>query len=363
MNLASSTLANPVATASLADTAPGCERHEFSKAPGYTIGAAWNQDGTKLFVPNPLDGRILVFTATGQHVRDWLRPGEGPGEFNRPYLVQQSSDGFTIQDGLYRLHWFDQLLRPLRTVDLRTLQVTGVHRLSINAFVLQNSTLIGFGTVQQESWHRGVFRVQLTPQAQWLGIEPEVAPSSIADEYTRLTGPLLARAGENAYFLQQGIPAALVQVHPDPLRLRAFPAGFESLQDLPPERGPQGSVIRLRFLESQRLAVAVFGRGDFLYLLTRQPSDAPDGGTRWLLHQVDPKADVIVKTRVLPTTAAHLVVAPGPRWALLEKGRMDAQGRQELKTMVLLPANWIEDPEVSILDAPPSNLCTKHDSK
>ena len=43
-----------------------------------------------------LDPRILVFEATGAFVREFGRPGEGPGEFNLPLSMGVMRDGTTV---------------------------------------------------------------------------------------------------------------------------------------------------------------------------------------------------------------------------------------------------------------------------
>ena len=47
----------------------------------------------------------------------------------------------------------------------------------------------------------------------------------------------------------------------------------------------------------------------------------------------------------LPTQANHVVLAPGPvNWAVIEKGPVIQSGNQAIKSMLLLPSSWIEEP-------------------
>ncbi|RMH25195.1 MAG: hypothetical protein D6692_11605, partial [Planctomycetota bacterium] len=85
----------------------------------------------------------------------------------------------------------------------------------------------------------------------------------------------------------------------------------------------------------------LYGWKDYLYVLTREPRE--DGGTRWSLHRIDPRADKLGRTVVLPTRSAHVVLAPGPRyWAVVEKGSVEADGGQTLDGLLLVPSSWIE---------------------
>ncbi len=100
--------------------------------------------------------------------------------------------------------------------------------------------------------------------------------------------------------------------------------------------------ILYKALEHSTSAVALYGRGAYLYLLTRKASGQ---GPLWQLWQIDPQRDTIVRSMTLPTRANHLLLAPGPiSWAVIEKGPVIQPGSQAIKSMLLLPSPWIEDP-------------------
>ena len=100
--------------------------------------------------------------------------------------------------------------------------------------------------------------------------------------------------------------------------------------------------VLYKSLERSTSAVRLYGRGNFLYLLTRKPAGQ---GTSWQLWQIDPRRDTIVRSLTLPTQANHVYLAPGPlHWAVIEKGAVIQSGSQAIHSMLLLPSSWIENP-------------------
>jgi hypothetical protein len=128
-----------------------------------------------------------------------------------------------------------------------------------------------------------------------------------------------AAAGETPYALEFGEPSHLLNLRTGQ-RLKAFPPGFERLPKLPQIGGEEESRGRLRVIDMSTLPVALYGRGAYLYLLTREQQ--PQKKPLWRLHRIDPKKDVLLDSVVLPTTATYLELAPGPAsWAILEESR------------------------------------------
>src|SRR5205085_7051709 len=128
-----------------------------------------------------------------------------------------------------------------------------------------------------------------------------------------------ALASGSPYALRFDEPSYILDAR-NARRLNAFPRGFDRLPSLPKNTGEDSAVPRARMIEAATIPVALYGRGTFLYLLTRQPQAK---GTLWRLHRIDPKKDTILGSTTLPTSAANLVLAPGPAsWAVLEESSL-----------------------------------------
>jgi hypothetical protein len=91
-------------------------------------------------------------------------------------------------------------------------------------------------------------------------------------------------------------------------------------------------------IERSKMPVGLYGWEGFLFVLTREP--AQGGGTRWMIHKIDPRKDAVVGSSQIPTRANHLTVVPGPKkWAFLEKGRVQDWGRQRNDRVLFVPAS------------------------
>jgi hypothetical protein len=105
--------------------------------------------------------------------------------------------------------------------------------------------------------------------------------------------------------------------------LDAFPQRFARVPMLPRRRQGLGDEALLQSaVETSTFAAGLYAEGGWLYVLGREA--LPGGATRWTLTAIDPVADRLVGTAVLPTEAPALVVAPGSReWAFVELGRVE----------------------------------------
>lgn len=81
---------------------------------------AFAQNGHILIVDGYENARILEYTADGQRIREWGRPGTGPGEFHLPHAIQVSQDGIVYvadrENG--RIEEFNMQGRFLKEIDL-----------------------------------------------------------------------------------------------------------------------------------------------------------------------------------------------------------------------------------------------------
>jgi hypothetical protein len=94
-------------------------------------------------------------------------------------------------------------------------------------------------------------------------------------------------------------------------------------------------------MERSTSVAGIYGSQRFLHVLVRLVlSDS--GEKTWTLIRIDPQRDLIVGETVLPISAPHILVIPGPQyWAFVEKGRVRAFGEQEADSLLLVPSAWI----------------------
>jgi hypothetical protein len=107
--------------------------------------------------------------------------------------------------------------------------------------------------------------------------------------------------------------------------------------------GPSDEPARYNEIEQRTMPVGLYGKGRFLYLLTREPG-RDRHGTVWLLHKIDPRSGGALGSVRLPTEAPHISLVTAPEnWYILEEGRATEKGELPVTSMVDLPAEWIED--------------------
>ena len=137
-----------------------------------------------------------------------------------------------------------------------------------------------------------------------------------------------------------------------------FPDDFRSRPRFERQKhwtGPERSTRFLKTLENSKTAMGLYSWGGSLYLLAKK-AITRDRETAWWLIKLDPRTGVESGRVRLPTTAAHLSIVPGDFWALIEKGPVAGIGPyktpyRRTDSMVLVPADWLEDPHAGRLHA------------
>ena len=109
--------------------APADARGDWLSESEYQIGDAWEgpavfglvpylrvtADGRRVFVVEPQESRVSVWTPDGQLLLNVGRSGEGPGDFAFPYRIHLDDSWFYVRDGV-RFTYFSYGGRLLRTV-------------------------------------------------------------------------------------------------------------------------------------------------------------------------------------------------------------------------------------------------------
>jgi hypothetical protein len=270
-------------------------------------------------------------------------PTEGGVDFSRPLDLQPATGGFVLLDGTDRLLWLDADGHPNRALRLPDdLDVEGAEVAGLPELTTVGDDVFGLYYQAGKGGHwRGWVHIDPTTG----GLERLLSDDKDARRarLNALTHPLVATAGGTAYALLHGDPPAILSLGEPPHRLQsAFPPGSWRLPTVPERGGPDTTVAAFRALAVTPMPLALYGRGPYLYLLTRR---RVDGAPHWQLHQIDPRRDRLLRSLDLPTTAAHLFLVPGDDvWAIVEKGEIVTPGEQEVESILLLPASWIEKP-------------------
>lgn len=324
---------------------PACRRIALSPQPGQITSMTWSLDGRELILTDGEKHELIRYTPEGRLIGKVEKPSFLGGDY-KPAQVHPTANGFLVRNGAYDWIWLDRDFKPLRSVG-PSLPKFAV----INEVLVREDQLAGFGSFRKEdgSWGFGILQVRLSPRLGLEKVVEEVPYASKGGDLNSASVFISALASGSAYALRFEEPSYLLDVGKG-RRLKAFPQGFDRLPSLPRNTGEDATVPRARVLEASTIPVALYGRGPFLYLLTRQPR-APSK-TLWRLHRIDPGKDTILDSFTLPTEAANLGLASGPAfWAILEESSLVPSGRLHSGSLLLVPATVVDQGGT----APPCN--------
>jgi len=313
-----------------------CRRIVLAQRPGQVSSMVWDPDGRELVLTDVTTRQLLRYSPGGALLGAVEKPTSYKREF-KPTQVHARPEGFLVRSGARDWIWFDRGFGFLRAV----VQAAPPGFTLINEVWGKADRLTGFGSFRKESgaWSWGFLQARFdVPGAEGLRVLHEVSYQSKGGDLALLLTTVTAMAGETPFALRFDEPSYILNLD-NGERLRAFPAGFDRLPDLPKNEGEESASRRLRVVDASSLPVALYGQGNFLYLLTREPKSASH---RWRLHRIDPSRDRLLDSVILPTAAPFLEMAPGPTsWALLEESRGDA-GRLQGEGLLLIAISAID---------------------
>jgi hypothetical protein len=273
------------------------------------------------------DGQVLVMTDVASHQMLRYRPlrlsavGPPPSytkEF-KPSQVHATPEGFVVRSSAYDWIWFTRDFKPTQRSSSQDIPARFA---LINEAWLGLNNLAGFGSFRKDdgSWSWGFLQVSVAgPAPKVLKVVKEVSYQTKGGDLALVLTDVSAAAGETPYALQFDEPSYLLNLRTGQ-PLKAFPPGFEHLPKLPKNDGEASARGRVRMADSSTLPIALYGRGEYLYLLTREHQ--PQRKALWRLHRIDPRKDALLDSVILPTSATYLELAPGPTfWAILEESR------------------------------------------
>lgn len=340
-------------------SAQSCRSLSLTPEPYWVFSGAWSADGSSILLLDVARKSLLSYPVDGGPAAVVMGTGEADDSpENQLSLIQGDAGGFVLEGP----NGYLQRLGPgLETVEELGWTLDEASRepglKSLDSWAVSGDDILLYGDYRHFSgtW-LSVFAKASLDDPDDLEILEWLPARHPARRFYLNAQQYLTTLNGKGYFLLQDDPVSvwevdLLQEGTDSLRRLEgiLPSQLSHRVDLP---APQGvdSVPKLYAAQKQvRSITALFGQGDHLYLLGREPDGSE---TRWSLTVVDPTSDRVVRTLYLPSRAPHLIVLPGPRyWAVVEKGDVEAFGTQQVMGARLLPSEWFSQPD-SILTKP-----------
>ncbi len=334
-----------------ASGALACRQVALVPQPRWTFSGHWTEGGEELVIADVLAGRLLRYNRDGSHAGSVVRPGGGALEFDRPVEFAGTNGELILVSRNDHVLGLSNTLDAKWGVHLQKLELEARERLTLLRSVVSvgEQELLGLLRIEGETgqwWGFGRLILGDSPRVERIQRLP--SQGTPAGDLYAIMIPLVAKVGVSVYALRFEDEPHVQRLLPSPGRLAAFPPSYDAAIVLPPNLGPSADEGRYRAIENATMPTTLFGRGQFLYLLTRKPR--VEGGTTWKLHQIDPEKDKLLRSMTLPTHASHLVAVPGPvDWAFIEKGPVGPGAEQHIGSMVLITSTWIEDPTAGVL--------------
>jgi hypothetical protein len=347
-------LAFILASASYAGPARQCNSFSLPVAgPQWISSSAWIGGRSELATVDPIQNRVFVFSPDAKlnQIADPQLEPQGSRKFFPVYLLS-TKDGYLLKLLGSEALLLDDKLQVRSQIDLaKTSRGAKNGSRSFYQLAVAGDTLLSYGSVTTsepgKSYKLGFFLMPLSTR----GTVSMVLPFDSGNFYL-LGHPYLTSLGSDSYFLLMTDQPKIFRVpshQPNKLApLGAFPEGFRKLPVLTtPMTGPETAAALFSEIETLSLPVGLYGYEKFLYVLTRQPVD---GHSQWSLFKIDPKEDRLVDQLVLPTSldTHHISLVFSPDFVfILEKGRVQEDGRQRVKSIVRFPSSWLTDSSAS----------------
>jgi len=327
-----------------AQPAKNCSRISLDTKLLWISSAAWVDSLSKLAVVDPLENAIFLIAPDGKfQTFNQTKLVKSPREMV-PAVVESVGDGFLLQMVDQRLFWLDKGLNLVKAGNLAKDSTTTRSRIgSTYDWVTAGDFLVAFGSIKENGHQRfGFYR---TPLRALSRVDFLFDFDNV--DYYLLGHHYLTGLGRDAYFLLMDKEASIYRVPAGEggrvVRLKGFPKEYRLIPPIPTiSTGLATDELLFKGIEELTIPVGLYGQDDFLYLLTREPRK--EGGTRWLLHQINPNKDggEVVGKVELPTRADHLTVVPSKaNWYIFEKGPVLSQSQQKIESMLVIPTSSV----------------------
>lgn len=340
-------------------SAQSCRSLSLSPQPYWVFSGSWSPDESSLLLLDVARKSLLSYPVNGGPAEVVMGSGKVDGtRENQLSLIQRDAGGFVLEGPngfLQRLGPGFEVERDFGWAVDEQSRKAGLK--SLDSWVVSGDEILLYGDYRHFSgtWLSVFAKASLDDldDVQILHWLPARHP---ARRFYLNAQQFIATVNGKGYFLLQDDPVSvwevdLLQDGTDSLRRLegVMPSKLRQRVDIPEPVGVDSIPLLYEAQTRVRSVTALFGQGDHLYLLGREPGET---GTRWSLTVVDPASDRVVRTLYLPSTAPHLIVLPGSKdWALVEKGEVRAFGDQAVERALLLPTEWFSDAD-SVLTRP-----------
>jgi hypothetical protein len=331
--------------------AAGCSVRALDKPPSWISTVALNSQD--ILISDPMSGK-LHFYNTSAHVTRVV-PVSGSSAVTKisgGFLIQGQGQGVVLGSG-------GQLSSSANFSRSKADDV-GLGSLYSN-WVTRGETFLGYGSVSKSynladsslarGFSLGFIKGHVSADRGFSDIE--LVETTDENSLYLFGLPYFASNDVGLYFVRMVGKRASIQYVREgakPEEVSAFPEAFREVPQIKtPSRGVTTTAARFAEIEKQKMVAGLFGQGNLLYVLTRQPARTGEG-TDWWLFQIDPRESKPLGVVRLPTKASHLSVVPGSAaWYLIERGSVRGWGDQDNKTVVEIPDKWITEPDASPL--------------
>ena len=341
-----------------------CQYAQPTSPPDWLTAALWLQEGSEIGILNGFRrGEISLYDLTGQLRKriDNKVPLEAIVHYHNQLLVKGPKNIF---------YFLDKNLGLGRSIQIQELgsiypgwAISGEEIVAYGSLPLKevNGTT-GNSADSERGYQLGFIGVNLGTGASRLIQRFE------SNDFYLINNQYIATANGEAYFLAMNKEARIFRVPQSGPATPLEKSVPEEYLVVPQPQVPRGEgTARRRFeeLESLHMPVGLYGQGNFLYLLTRDP----DACSPWSLYKIDPlhkvdsHSDRVVGRVPVPSLARHIALVPGDQhWLIIEKGAVEAAGRQKIRALKAIPAAWFTDPSRSPLkQAAKLNRCVSGD--
>ncbi len=327
--------------------------------PAQFSSAALISSDTQLLIPEPLEGRLLVYGLDGTRLSVFGADPAVRRELRRPVVVERGSSRVNLLDSAWQLLELGSDLAAQRNWRLPGDRSSGarplvleadrgpVRDLAVTDFTrFGESWLLAADLKDNAGWRSGVVELNadLGDPVRWLYPLPAGEDPWVLYRTHRLRS--LAATSQGAFLLtSQGI-ARLEQLLPERRTLELPPPFRQTLPLLPLEHfgGSRGFPLLHAKLRSLPFASALHTFRERLYLLTWQPVEA--GNLRWQLWRLEADHSWAAPIELdAPPGTREIVVASGASsLALLFRGGLRSAEGSPVLGWRLLRSNELEPP-------------------
>lgn len=306
-----------------------------SRRPSWAYYGTWDISESAIILPDTKRKSVFHYSLGTNIAREVTASNLANGNaFQLGKIALSLGTSYVVENGDGHLLWLDAnftIKKEINLIGKTTAQNNKIG--SVFDWVEAGNEIAILGDIETNGkWVSGISIVPKTAGA-YVNLVATMDTHSKSRNYTRLSYPVLAAAGNKIYILlAEGTPGIYEVTGKGLRRISCFPIGFNVFPEI-------GNVITEKTiaaihsrLRNTSMPVALYGFGEKLFLLLHRPSTP---GHIWSLVQIDPVAEKLIAEKILPTSAADIVLIPGrSRWAIVQKDPVLGLGDQPVHSIV-----------------------------